>query len=54
MYLWTMKYILTRFILTMWYVNDKLTTNYFAHKHGFILTMWYVNYNLSKNDKSSN
>ena len=31
------------FILTMWYVNDKVYFTYEEAKKGFILTMWYVN-----------
>ena len=34
---------ITRFILTMWYVNSIWQYVAFPSKSSFILTMWYVN-----------
>ena len=34
---------LTRFILTMWNVNDKRKAKIGGNLEGFILTMWNVN-----------
>ena len=33
----------TSFILTMWYVNVKITIKNAINLESFILTMWYVN-----------